>query len=210
MTVHSRQSGVTGLMAVALFLVGVFSVGAGLGQATGALPWLDFARRDAPPARPFPVLDPSPPVRLAIPSLDVRVPVFAVGLARDGSIAAPPAERHREAGWYEGGPTPGQYGPAIIVGHVDARNGPSIFHDLAGIRAGATIEVTRRDRTVAVFEVGSVERFGKSALPADRVYGDYSRPALRLITCGGRWLSGGRGYADNVVVFATLVGSRLV
>jgi hypothetical protein len=61
---------------------------------------------------------------------------------------------------------------------------------------------------VAVFEVSSVERFGKSALPADRVYGDYCRPSLRLITCGGRWLGESRGYADNVIVFAVLVSVR--
>ena len=203
MTVHSRR--LAGPIAVALFLAGVFAVGAGLGWATGVFP--DFSRNEPPPLA-FPVLDPSPPTRLAIPSLDVRVPVVAVGLARDGSIAAPSADRHREAGWYQGGPSPGQFGPAIIVGHVDARDGPSIFHDLAGIRPGATIEVTRSDRTVAVFRVGSIERFGKAALPGDRVYGDYSRPALRLITCGGRWLGSGRGYADNVIVFADLVDSR--
>ena len=39
----------------------------------------------------------------------------------------------------------------------------------------------------------------------DRVYGDYSRPGLRLVTCGGNWLGGGEGYSDNVIVFASLV-----
>jgi hypothetical protein len=37
------------------------------------------------------------------------------------------------------------------------------------------------------------------------VYGDFTRPGLRLITCGGRWVGGELGYADNVVVFASLV-----
>jgi hypothetical protein len=61
---------------------------------------------------------------------------------------------------------------------------------------------------VAVFKVTTVERFDKDRLPGDRVYGDYRRPGLRLITCGGRWLGKGRGYADNVIVFATLVETR--
>jgi hypothetical protein len=61
---------------------------------------------------------------------------------------------------------------------------------------------------VAVFEVTSVERFNKARLPAARVYGDYDRAGLRLITCGGRWLGSSRGYADNVIVFASLVDTR--
>jgi hypothetical protein len=59
-----------------------------------------------------------------------------------------------------------------------------------------------------VFTVESVEWFDKARLPADRVYGDFSRPALRLITCGGPWVGGSRGYADNIVVFASLTATR--
>jgi hypothetical protein len=196
-------------MAVFLVLVGLFATGAGLGQATGPLSWSGwFGAGDDPPARAFPVLEPSPPIRIRIPSIEVRAAVHRVGVAADGSIAVPPVQRHNEAGWYERGPSPGQFGPAIIVGHVDSRTGPSVFHDLGRLRKGATVEVTREDRRVAVFEVGSVERFGKGRLPADRVYGDYRRPGLRLITCGGRWLGSGNGYADNVIVFATLVDTR--
>ncbi len=147
-------------------------------------------------------------MRLVIPSIGVRAPVGRVGLADDGSIAVPALERHNETGWYDRGPTPGQFGPAIIVGHTDTRTGPSVFHDLVKLRPGARIEVTRQDRSVAIFEVNSVEHFDKAALPAERVYGDYRRPALRLITCGGPWLGGSIGYADNVIAFASLIRAR--
>jgi hypothetical protein len=194
-------------LALLLVVIGAVAVAAGLGQAAG-LSWPHlFGPGDKPPPRAFPVLEPSRPVRLSIPSIDVRAPVFGVGLADDGSIAVPPVYRHHEAGWYERGPTPGQFGPAIIVGHADTKSGPSIFYRLSRLRPGAVIEVTRRDRSVAVFEVNSVEKFGKARLPAERVYNDFSRPALRLITCGGRWRGGGIGYADNIVVFASLVRS---
>jgi hypothetical protein len=187
-------------------LVGVFCTGVGLGQATGAvrLPQWLFRGTEAPP-REFPVLESSRPIRIAIPSIGVRAPVRAVGLAADGSIAAPELGRANETAWYRDGPTPGQFGPAVIVGHVDTRTGPAVFHDLAGLRPGARIEVTRRDRRVAVFTVSTVETYGKARLPADRVYGDFTRPGLRLITCGGPWAGGELGYADNVVVFASLV-----
>jgi Sortase domain len=198
----------TGPLAVLLVLAGLVATGAGLLRVTGALPLAGGSRARSLPAGPFPVLAESRPTGIAIPAIHLRAPVHEVGLADDGSIMAPPLERHDQAGWYDGGPTPGEYGPAIIVGHVDTRTGPSVFHDLARLRAGTKVEVTRRDGRVAVFTVESVERFDKAAVPADRVYGDFSRPALRLITCGGRWLGGSTGYADNVVVFASLTGTR--
>ncbi|MEV4756587.1 class F sortase [Micromonospora sp. NPDC049559] len=197
----------SGPLAVVLVLVGVFATGAGLGRSRDwSLELLGSGSR--PPPRDFPVLEPSRPVRVEIPSIRVKAPVQRVGLADDGSIAVPPLARHNEAGWYERGPTPGQFGPAIIVGHADTRTGPSVFHDLVRLRAGAKIQVARADRSVAIFEVNSVEHFDKAKLPTERVYGDYQRPGLRLITCGGEWVGGSIGYADNVVVFASLVKAR--
>ncbi|MER7458368.1 class F sortase [Micromonospora sp. NPDC126480] len=161
-----------------------------------------------PPPKEFPVLPASPPVAIEIDAIDVAAPVHTVGLAPDGTIAAPDAARAQEAGWYDQGPTPGQYGPAVIVGHVDTSTGPAVFHGLRDLRAGDRVEVTRTDRKVAVFEVNSVERFDKERFPADQVFGDFDRPNLRLVTCGGRWVGGETGYADNVVVFASLVRAR--
>ncbi|KAB1934386.1 class F sortase [Micromonospora sp. ALFpr18c] len=161
-----------------------------------------------PPPKKFPVLPASRPTSLAIGEIDLQAPVHDVGIAADGTIAVPDATRAQEAGWYDQGPTPGQYGPAVIVGHVDTTSGPAVFHQLRELRNGDQIEVTRTDHSVAVFEVDSVERFDKGRLPVDEVYGDFSRPSLRLITCGGRWVGGETGYSDNVVVFASLVKAR--
>nr|WP_236646813.1 class F sortase [Micromonospora acroterricola] len=161
-----------------------------------------------PPPKKFPVLPASRPTDLSIRTLDLRAPVHDVGIAPDGTIAVPDAARAQEAGWYDQGPTPGQYGPAVIVGHVDTTTGPAVFHQLRELRSGDQIEVTRSDHSVAVFEVDSVERFDKGRLPVDQVYGDFSRPSLRLITCGGQWVGGETGYSDNVVVFASLVKAR--
>jgi hypothetical protein len=91
---------------------------------------------------------------------------------------------------------------------VDTKDKPAVFHRLRELVPGQRIEIVRRDRTVAVFEVGSVEQFGKQMLPAARVFQDFSRPGLRLITCGGNWIGGSTGYADNVIVFASLIETR--
>jgi hypothetical protein len=197
---------VVGLLAVTLLVTGLFAAGAGLGQlADLRMPSL-FDRAGAAPPRAFPVLEPSRPTRVTIPAIRVEAPVRQVGLATDGSIDVPPATEQDVTGWYEDGPTPGEFGSAVIVGHVDDYTGPSVFYRLRDLRAGDTIEIAREDRETAVFEVDSVELFDRAGLPADRVYADFTRPHLRLITCGGRWA--GDGYRDNVVVFATLAGAK--
>ncbi|MER5455066.1 class F sortase [Micromonospora sp. NPDC002389] len=195
-------------LAVVLVLVGVFATGAGLGRTAGSpLGWAatggEAASTSAPVARTT-----ARPVSLSVPSIAVAAPVKPVGDAPDGTIGVPPLSRHEETGWYDRGPVPGDPGPAVIVGHVDTKSGPSVFYDLAKLRVGDTVEVGREDGSVAVFTVNSVEHFPKDQLPADRVYGHDGPPTLRLITCGGQWLGGPDGYADNVIAFASLTGTR--
>ena len=192
------------IVAGCLLIAGLFALGIGVGQQIG-LPLFQRAAK-APPGE-FPVLDPSPPKQIRIPSIGVDAPVHAVGRESDGSIAVPSLKLRNEAGWYREGPSPGEYGPAIVVGHVDTKDRPAVFHRLKDLVPGARIEIARRDRTVAVFEVNTVQQYDKQALPLS-VYQDYTRPALRLITCGGNWVGGDTGYADNIVVFASLVSSR--
>ncbi|SCL48158.1 Sortase family protein [Micromonospora citrea] len=195
-------------LAVVLVLVGVFATGAGLGRTAGPFDWAADSGESRPTRGGDGALSASRPVRLSIPSIEVSAPVAPVGQARDGSIAVPPLDRADETGWYDRGPTPGEPGPAVIVGHVDTKRGPSVFYGLHKLRPGDTVEVTRADRSVVVFRVDSVEHFPKDRLPAERVYGDEGPPGLRLITCGGDWLGGRTGYADNVIAFATLLSSR--
>ncbi|KXK60378.1 peptidase C60 [Micromonospora rosaria] len=199
----------SGPLAVLLVLVGVFATGAGLGRTVG--PFDQVARDVTGGSAAEPVagaLVASRPVALSVPSIAVAAPVAPVGQAADGSIDVPPVERHNETGWYDRGPTPGEPGRAIIVGHVDSRDGPSVFYQLARLQPGDRIEVNRADGSVVVFAVDSVEHFAKDDLPADRVYGDSGRPELRLITCGGQWVGGRTGYRDNVIAFASFVESR--
>ena len=194
--------------ALVLIVFGVFFAGFGFERVTGTplTQWLPGASRHS--VREHPPMGASDPVSLNIPALNLQAAVHDVGLADDGTIEVPELNRHNEAGWYVASPTPGENGPAVIVGHVDTRTGPSVFYQAGTLHPGAQIQVRRMDGSVAIFEVTSVERFDKSSLPAERVYADFSHPGLRLITCGGRWVGGSTGYADNVVVFASLVGAQ--
>ncbi|MFJ8104772.1 class F sortase [Streptomyces sp. NPDC096132] len=171
------------------------------GGRTAGGPVGDTAIRSAP------AMSPSPPDRIRIPSLHVDAPLTGLALTPSGSLDAPPADRKNLAGWYEAGTTPGERGTAIVAGHVDNADGPAVFYDLGALRKHSTIEVDRRDGTVAVFTVDAVEVYDARHFPDAKVYGAAAGPELRVITCGGGY-SKATGYQGNVVVFAHLTGSR--
>ncbi|MFJ5835788.1 class F sortase [Streptomyces shenzhenensis] len=154
-----------------------------------------------------PALPPSPPTRIRIPSVRVDAPMTGLGLTPSGSLDAPPAQNRNLAGWYEAGTAPGETGTAIVAGHVDNAEGPAVFYRLGAVKRGATVELDRRDGSVAVFTVDAVEVYRASDFPDEKVYGAAERPELRIITCGGGY-SQSTGYQGNVVVFAHLTAGR--
>ncbi len=142
---------------------------------------------------------------MTIPVLGVTSSVVDLGLQPDGSMELPPGAY--PVGWYDRSPTPGQRGPAVIVGHVDWGDDRGAFYGLRAMRPGDRIDVERADGTTATFRVGRVERHAKDDFPTSEVYGDVEWSALRLITCGGRFDEEAGDYEDNVIVFARLVGT---
>ncbi|MBW5426214.1 class F sortase, partial [Streptomyces sp. BG9H] len=152
-------------------------------------------------------LPPSPPDRVRIPAIGVDAPLMGLALTPQGSLDVPPAGRKNLAGWYEAGTTPGERGTAIVAGHVDNKEGPAVFYELGALRKGRTIEIERRDGSVAVFTVDANEVYDAKDFPDEKVYGAAPRPELRVITCGGKY-SKRTGYQGNVVVFAHLTAVR--
>ena len=142
----------------------------------------------------------APPVRVEIPSIGVRAPIIRLGLNPDRTLEVP--TDFGDAGWWSGGPRPGEPGPAVIVGHVDSYTGPAIFFRLRELRPHDTIVVVRRDGTRARFSVIGSEQYPKDHFPTARVYGATSGPTLRLITCGGEFDRSSGHYLDNTVVYA--------
>ena len=149
------------------------------------------------------------PVSMAIPAIDVRTDLLRLGVNGDGTVQVPPLAPDDQAGWYQHGPAPGAVGPAVVLGHVDSAEwGPGVFFDLGALRPGDEVTVTREDGSVAVFAVDRVERHRKDDFPTIEVYGNTDDAQLRLITCGGAFDPEARSYEDNVVAFASLVGTR--
>ena len=155
-----------------------------------------------PKARP---LARSAPVKIKIPRIGVNAPVMKLGRDADGTVQVPPLAAHNLAGWYRYGSSPGQRGPAVILGHVDSTTGTSVFYDLKNLHAGDTVDVTLADGTVAAFAVDGLQKVAKDAFPTASVYGKSGDPSLRLITCGGPFDQATGHYTDNIIVYAHLV-----
>lgn len=184
-------------LGIVLGLLGLFGAALGMGQV------LDLSLPRFPNIFAAGAGDRPIPTRITIPSIDVRARVIQVGQAPDGSIATPDADPVRVAGWYTEGPSPGEPGTAVIVGHVDTKAEPAVFARLSQLTAGATIEVRRDDWRTTTFTVDTVEMFPKTKFPADELFKAADRPRLALVTCGGAWVGGDVGYADNLIVMAT-------
>jgi Sortase domain len=143
----------------------------------------------------------APPVRLRIPAIRVDTGLDRIGRQADGTIAVPNSPV--VGGWYAEGPRPGQPGPAVILGHVDSRNGPGVFFRLSELAPGALVYVDRADGTNIVFRVQRVSQVPKTSFPTDLVYSPTLEPSLQLVTCGGSFDSHARSYRDNVIAYTS-------
>jgi hypothetical protein len=166
--------------------------GPGTGQVTGQ------------PGNAVSALPAATPTDVDIPKIGAKSTLVPLGLNADETIQVPPVSTPMQAGWYTKAPTPGEVGPAVILGHVDGNKLPGIFFRLKELAPGDEVLVSRQDGTTAKFLVDRVERVAKSTFPTDEVYGNTTGPELRLITCGGEFDHGAHSYKDNIVVFAKL------
>ncbi|GAC1316036.1 MAG: class F sortase [Thermoleophilaceae bacterium] len=146
---------------------------------------------------PQAVSRPAPPARISIPALGVDAPVDPVRGTATG-MEVPQVGR---AGWYDAGPRPGEAGRAVLIGHLDARNGPGLFALLPGVAEGTGVSITDAAGAVHRYRVVGRAQVRKALFPTNAVYGPADRPVLVMITCGGPYTAG-EGYRDNVLVYA--------
>lgn len=149
------------------------------------------------------VLSQSTPTRIIIPKIGVDTSFVDLGLAPNNEIEIP--KKYDEVGWYIHGPTPGEFGPAVILGHVDSYLGPGVFYSLGQLNPGDTVNIERSDGTVAKFRVDKLERYKQSNFPTSLVYGNIDHAGLRLITCSGSYDRNLKRYDSNLIVYASLI-----
>lgn len=165
------------------------------------------AQESLPEPQSHEVLTASEPITVEIASTGTHSELISLGLRSDGTLEVPPDEPGAPAAWFNGSPTPGERGPSVIYGHVNATDGgPGVFADLRSLVPGDTIRITRTDGTTAVFATDRGEQYSKAEFPTEKVYGNTDGAELRLITCDGYDPKTGE-FDDNYVVYANFVSS---
>ncbi|WP_328453859.1 class F sortase [Amycolatopsis sp. NBC_00438] len=145
------------------------------------------------------------PTAIDVPAIDAQSSLVSLGLNADKTVEVPPVDQPLQAGWYEYGPTPGEVGPAVILGHIDGDHRKGIFWRLHEMKVGDQVHVDRADGGKLTFTVAKVDQIAKKEFPTEAVYGNTNEPELRLITCGGKYDAASRNYLDNVIVYAKLL-----
>ncbi len=152
-----------------------------------------------------PLTDRSTPLTLKIPALGLNEPLALLGVNANGTVQVP--TDIQQPGWYQYGPSPGQTGSAVILGHVDSHRGPAVFFKLRTLVAGDVIDVTMSNGATAQFKVTSIAMYLKTQFPAQLVYAPHGDSTLQLVTCGGVFDSHTGHYLSNVVVYSSLVAT---
>ena len=164
------------------------------------------SRLASPPHKPVLAgLARSVPLELMVPSLRIATHIGQLGLQANRQVQVPTSVH--TVGWFRLGPTPGQVGSSVILGHVDSYRGPGIFFSLKSLPVGALIEVRLSDGVTAQFRVTSVVQYAKTSFPDNLVYGSATDRWLNLVTCGGTFNHATGSYESNIVVFSRLVGT---
>lgn len=145
---------------------------------------------------------PPDPKRITIPALQVDQNL--VELAVNGTSLQVPDD-YWDVGWWSDGPSPGQQGAAVAVGHVDSDTGPAVFYGLSGLRRDDRVRVRREDGAQLVFAVRKKVLYQRNRFPSDKVYRSAGRPGLNLLTCGGSFDPAADLYSGNVVVYTELI-----
>ncbi|MEZ4520790.1 MAG: sortase [Thermomicrobiales bacterium] len=144
------------------------------------------------------------PVALRIPRISISAPVVPVGLNERGEMASPTG--YEEIGWWQHGAAPGDFGRAVLAGHVDSPTGEAIFYRLDQLAPGDEIFVSSQDgdgRELR-FVVSGAALYHIDHAPVDHIFGPSTDRELILITCGGTFDHDNGFYLYRRVVFAKL------
>ena len=146
--------------------------------------------------------DPAPRF-LTVAGTTISMDIVEVGVTPDGAMEIP--EAFDEAGWYRHGAAPGAAsGTAVVAAHVDTTSDLAPFSQLKSLAKGTRITVERKGAPPLGFRVVSVDLMAKDRFDGAALFRRDGPHALKLVTCGGRWLDEKMDYSDNVIVTAVL------
>jgi LPXTG-site transpeptidase (sortase) family protein len=197
-TIQAQRSNFKHYLIIGVVLVGVLAAALLIFKPHSNLIPSNFSDTNASAG-----LSKSQPTRIKIEKLGLDAQVVELGLNNDQTIEVPKSAQ--DVGWYKYGPTPGEVGPAVMVGHLDWYNNQlGSFYHLNKLQVGDTFQITRQDGSSPTFRVTKTQTISQDQFPTQEVYGNTSDAEVRLITCSGQWLSSQGHYSGNLIVFATL------
>ncbi len=124
---------------------------------------------------------------------------------KDGVLPVP--DGIGEATWW-GTELAGQEGATVLAGHVDWKGAKGPFAELWQAQSGREVVIAASAGKEFRFRITQIETVRKDELPARAVefFGPRGPHRLVLVTCGGTWVGGQKGYEANRVVIAEPVG----
>ncbi len=163
-------------------------------------PSAEFANPQPAEASTIPA---DPPQHISIPSVSIDASIETVGLIGNDRMAAP--KKFADAAWYENGTAPGQFGSAVIAGHLDNGLGlDGAFKKLSDVQPGDEIDVTTKSGATLRFRVTGSTVYPYDAVPSS-IFTEGGGQYLNLITCAGKWMYSnaiGFTYDERLVVSA--------
>jgi hypothetical protein len=165
-----------------------------------------LATAQNPPITTTPPTQRPQPAARAQPPGTVRLPSGAVAyLVRqevtDGALPVP--KNLNEAAWW-GAALDAQRGASVFAGHVNwgGRTGP--FAELWNTQINQQLTTVAPDGRPSVYRISQLITLHKDELPqrAADLFSQTGSHRLVLITCGGEWIGGTQGYAENRVAIA--------
>jgi len=143
---------------------------------------------------------PALPIRLEIPTIGVDSALEYVGLTSQGAVSVPAGPIN--AAWFYLGPSPGETGSAVIVGHDGWKDGiPAVFDNLYELKKGDKVYVEDDMGIVTTFVVSAIQIYDQNAEVAAVFRSNDGKAHLNLITCEGVWNPVTKSYSNRIVVF---------
>ena len=143
------------------------------------------------------------PANLAFPG-GGTAKLISEGLDAEGALQIP--QGLDEAAWW-GAKLGADHGVALLSGHVNWKGKKGPFMELWQVKQGQEVKLTDAGGGAWTYRIDSVETVHKSDLAgrSEQLFNPDGPHKLVLVTCGGEYVGGQKGYEDNRVVTASLV-----
>lgn len=142
------------------------------------------------------------PNKLFIPAIKVYTDIDNsgdFGKIVNSSFVLPPPDRVTQ--WVDGAKVSSKRGNIVVSGHISMNNQRGALYDTANLKAGNIAFISDSKGKVNKFQLYTLNKIEKSALPDD-IWSTTSSKSLYVITCGGeltRTSNGSWHYDSNTI-----------